>query len=188
MAAEFPKVAAKVWQSKLGASETALKKLTLQLEEQTREKSNLLELRTEREISAEEFQDANSEWKQKIFETEERIRTLTATRATRDSFVRFAELQLTDLANVWRIANPEQRERVQNLLFGDGLDNSPESGLSNRSKSSLFFALCDTNLKEVNMVREKGLEPPRISPLGPKPSASAISPLPLSCPLRTSSG
>ena len=100
MAAELPKVAAKVWQSKRGASETELNKLTSQLEAQRRQNSNLLALRTEGEISLEEFRDANSEWKEKIFETEGRIRTLTAARATRDFFVRFAELQLTDLANV----------------------------------------------------------------------------------------
>ena len=43
-------------------------------------------------------------------------------------FVRFAEMQVADLAQVWRLANSEQRERVQNLLFEGGLDYSPKTG------------------------------------------------------------
>ena len=77
------------------------------------------------EISKEEFEEANAAFRDKICKVEENIRSLASTSATANSFVRFAELQLTDLAHVWRIASPEQRERVQNLLFEGGLDYSP---------------------------------------------------------------
>jgi hypothetical protein len=50
-------------------------------------------------------------------------------KGTADSFVRFAELQLMDIANAWRIADPEQRQWVQNLLFEGGLDYSPSVGI-----------------------------------------------------------
>ncbi len=56
--------------------------------------------------------------------------------ATSESFVRFAELQLTGMAHVWRFANHDQRERVENLLFDDGLKYSPKTGFSNRAESS----------------------------------------------------
>ena len=60
---------------------------------------------------------------------EEQLRAVTSRRDSVDSFVRFAELKLVDIANGWRIAEPEQRERVQNLLFDCGLDYSPAARL-----------------------------------------------------------
>jgi hypothetical protein len=81
---------------------------------------DLLMIRTRGEISLEEFQEANEAFRDKIRDVEEKIRSVASARATAGSFVRFAELQLADFANIWRRANPEQRERVQNLLFQGG--------------------------------------------------------------------
>jgi site-specific DNA recombinase len=157
--ADFPKIAARVWESKRGNSERELKKLRSQSEEQKKLKSNLLTLRMEGEISKDEFEEANASSRDKINAIEEKLQALASTRATSDSFVRFAELQLTDMAHVWRIASPEQRTRVQNLLFGDGLDYSPESGFLNRSEASLFNALETVDLRKVSLVGPPGLEP-----------------------------
>ena len=62
-----------------------------------------------------------SELEAETYEIDEQLRALTSKQATADSYVRFAELQLVDMANVWRIAEPEQKHRVQKLLFGNGL-------------------------------------------------------------------
>ena len=48
---------------------------------------------------------------------------------------------LVDIARAWEIAGPGPRQRVQNLLFHSGLHYSPETGILNRSKSSLFTML-----------------------------------------------
>ena len=136
-----------------------MKQLTSQLEEQKKRKGNLLNLRMEGEISREEFEEANAALRDKICEIEEDIRSLASTSATASSFVRFAELQLADLAHIWRIASPEQRERVQNLLFEGGLDYSPKSGFLNHCKSSLFNALETLDLQKTIMVEAAGVEP-----------------------------
>jgi hypothetical protein len=41
--------------------------------------------------------------------------------AVRDAFSRFAKLHMTDIAGAWQLATAEQKHRVQNLLFEDGL-------------------------------------------------------------------
>jgi hypothetical protein len=150
--ADFPKVARRAWDLKRGNSERELKQLASQLEEQKRLKGKLLTLRMEVEISKEEFEEANATFRDKICEIEEKVRSFATTGATANAFVRFAELQITDMAHVWRIASPEQRDRVQNLLFEDGLYYSPKSGFLNRSKSSLFNTLDTVDLQNAVLV------------------------------------
>jgi hypothetical protein len=65
-----------------------------------------------------------------------------------------------DIANAWRIAKPEQRHRVQNLLFEGGLDYSPNLGILNRSNSSLFSVLEAMNSENGLLVGPEGFEPP----------------------------
>jgi hypothetical protein len=72
---------------------------------------------------------------------EQDLRDIESSRGTLSAFVRFAELHLLDIARAWQIAEPEQRQRVQNLLFDDGLHYSPASGILSRSNSSLFSML-----------------------------------------------
>jgi hypothetical protein len=157
--ADFPKIAARVWETKRGSCEREAKKLTSSLGEQKERKNKLFNMRMDNEISREEFEDAKAAVQQRIYETEEKLRALDSNRVTAASFARFAELQLTDMANVWTIASPEQRERVQNLLFEGGLDYSPEQGFLNRSKSSLFHVLEAVNIQETNLVDLIGIEP-----------------------------
>jgi hypothetical protein len=63
------------------------------------------------------------------------------------------------MVQVWRIANPEQRERVQNLLFDGGLGYSQKSGLFNPSKSSIFNAMESVGFEKVSLAEAAGVEP-----------------------------
>ena len=157
--AAFPKVAAKVWGDKQGNSEREMKKLNARLEEQTKLNSELRKMRMRGELSLEEFKQAKAEHEAETYDIDEQLRALSSKQTTADSFVRFAELQLVDMANVWRIAEPEQKHRVQKLLFGDGLAYSPEQGILNRSKSSLFSVLEGMKLENGELVGPPGLEP-----------------------------
>ena len=122
-------------------------------------KFELLKMRMRGELSRDEFEQANSDFTAEINVIEEQLRAVASRRDTADSFVRFVELQLMDTANAWRIAEPEQRQRVQNLLFEDGLDYSPNLGILNRSNSSLFSVLEAMNSESGLLVGPPGLEP-----------------------------
>ena len=158
--AAFPKIAARVWQEKQGDSERESQRLTMRLAEQKRLKFELLKMRMRGELSREEFEQANVDFAAEIYVIEEQQRAVASRRDTADSFVRFAELQLMDIANAWRIAGPDQKQRVQNLLFEGGLDYSPNVGILNRSNSSLFSVLEAMNSESGLLVGPEGFEPP----------------------------
>ena len=73
--------------------------------------------------------------------------------------MRFTELHLLDIAHALQIAGPESRQRVQYLLFADGLYYSPEAGIFNRSKSSLFSMLQATSDEKGLLASPTGFEP-----------------------------
>ena len=156
LAETFPKIAARVSEAKQGSSEREAKKLTTQLEEQKERKNNM---GMDGEFIREEFEDAKSAVHRRIYEIEEKLHALESSRVTASSLARFADLRLTNMATVWSIARPEQREWVPNLLFETGLDYSPEKGLLNRSKSSLFHVLEIIDIQKANLVEAAGVEP-----------------------------
>ena len=88
-----------------------------------------------------DYEENNAEFAAEIGAIEAELRLIESDAGKMDSFIRFAELRLVDMSRVWEIASPEQRQRVQNLLFRDGLDYLMRAGFLNRSKSCLFNAI-----------------------------------------------
>jgi hypothetical protein len=134
----FPKVAAKVWADSQGDWERTSKRLTARLEDQKRLKAA---------FSAE------------IAVTTEQLQASTADGATMEAFIRFAELTLVDIAGTWQMASPENRQRVQNLPFEGGLHYSTESGILNRSNTSLFSVLESIKSESDLLASPTGFEP-----------------------------
>ena len=156
---DFPKVAAKVWNSKQGDFEKQRIKLLGQLQEHRSLKSELLKSKLRGEVSQADYEESNAEYAAEIAAINGELRTIESSGAKLESFIRFAELRLTDMAEVWQLASPNQRQRVQNLLFSEGLSYSMSAGFLNRSKSCLFNALESISSESVLLASPTGFEP-----------------------------
>jgi site-specific DNA recombinase len=156
---EFPMIAAKVWTEKQGDVEKQEKKLKARLDQQRQLRRALRDAMLRGTITAEQFKEDDAEFGGEIAVTEQEIRALGSQRDTLEAFIRFAEIHLTNVAGAWEIAAPEQRQRVQNLLFQDGLLYSPEQGILNRSNSSLFSMLEATKSEKGLLASPMGFEP-----------------------------
>jgi site-specific DNA recombinase len=156
---ELPTIAAKVWATKLGDVEKETRKLNTKIEELRKLKAALLRKNLNGTVTDSEYREAKSEFDAEISTIEDELRLFEASRAKSETFVKFAELMVADIAQAWEIAGPEQQQRVQNLLFGDGLAYSKESGFLNRSKSSLFKALEGMTDQNLLLASPTGFEP-----------------------------
>ena len=134
----FPPIAYKLWAETQGDVEKRSTKINAQLVEAKRQKAALLKMRLNQELSREEFEEANNEYAQQIATLEDQIQALEFTSAKQEAFMRFVELRLMDVAGAWDKAGPESRQRVQSLLYSDGLSYDPKSGSLNTAKSTLF--------------------------------------------------
>jgi hypothetical protein len=85
--------------------------------------------------------------------------SVQASKATLEKFVQFSELMLVDIAAAWLKAGVEQSQRVQNLLFSDGVLYSEHSGFLNTSKPSLFTTLEEISTENVMLASPTGFEP-----------------------------
>jgi site-specific DNA recombinase len=155
----FPKVAAQVWAGKQGESDKQIKRLEKSLEDKKLLKRQLLEDKLRGEVTLSDYTEASRQYTTEIATIEAELREVQSSLATSDAFLRFAELQLMDIAGAWLIAGPDQRERVQNLLFQEGLVYSKTEGILNRSKSCLFSVLESTGSENGLLASPTGFEP-----------------------------
>jgi len=110
-------------------------------------------------VTSADYAEANEEFEREIAGSEKELLAITPRQETQDAFIRFAKIHLMDVAGAWQLATPEQRGRVQNLLFDGGLAYSSDHGILNHSKSCLFSSLEVINRPEVLLASPTGFEP-----------------------------
>src|SRR5579863_2064300 len=130
-----------VWQEHTGNAEKHKKQLMADLEQRKKLKSNLLRAKLNNEVLQADYEVANAEFSREIADLERQLRETEAAQADADCFIHFADPLLRDIEGAWRMATPEQRVSVRNLLFQEGLTYKPDSGISNTSNPSLYNVL-----------------------------------------------
>jgi site-specific DNA recombinase len=155
----FSKMAAKVWASAQGDAAKEARRLEARLENQKQRKRKLLDSMLEGTISNSTYKEAEEEFRVEIAATEKALRDLDDRQLTQDAFLRFVKLHMANIAGAWQAATAEQKHRVQNLLFEDGLFYSEKTGILNRSKSCLFSVVEGFGREELSLASPTGFEP-----------------------------
>jgi site-specific DNA recombinase len=139
--AQFPTIAAEVWARRRGDASAATKELTVRLEEQKKLKAELLRAKLRGEVSQADYVQANADFDDEIEGIARQLHALRSQRETLDAFVRFSKLMLTDVSAAWQRADVEQRLRVQNFLFQDGIAYHQNQKFLNTANPTLFQQL-----------------------------------------------
>ena len=119
----------------------ATKELTGRLEEQKKLKGELLRAKLRGEVSQLDYAQTNLEFDAEIENLAQQIRDLRSQRGTLDAFLRFSELMLVDISAAWERADIEQRLRVQNFLFREGVPYDQDQKFLNTPNPALFQQL-----------------------------------------------
>lgn len=139
--AQFPAIAAELWARRQGDSNASTKEFDSQLEEQKTLKAELLRARLRGEVSQGDYAQANADFDEEIERVTQQMHSLRSQRGTLDAFLRFSKLMLLYISAAWQRADAEQRVRVQNFLFRDGLAYHETQEFLNTANPTLFQQL-----------------------------------------------
>ena len=159
MLVEFPRIAAHLWDARKGNAQQCAKKARAELEKIRILKKKLLTVYLEGKVDETDYQSANTDYAKQIAALERQIREAMDYSSHSAAFVRFAELQLTDLSSLWKSADDDQRRRVQTILFRGGIFYSPKTKSLNPHNSTLFSVLESASRGEVALASPTGFEP-----------------------------
>jgi site-specific DNA recombinase len=139
--AEFPAIAAEVWAPRQGDSSIATKELTARLEEQKKLKAELLRARLRGDVSQADYAQTTVEFDEEIAVVSRQLHALRSQRGTLDVFLRFSKLMLVDISAAWERADAQQKLRVQDFLFQDGVAYDQDQKFLNTTNPTLFQQL-----------------------------------------------
>jgi site-specific DNA recombinase len=105
------------------------------------------------------FESLNEKIEKEISEIETRLRECEAAKATFDQVLAFAQSMLADIGKAWKLGDVNQKQKVQNILFPDGIIFDPENGILNPENQCLFNQLENCLSGSPLMVPGAGVEP-----------------------------
>jgi hypothetical protein len=135
---QFPAILAEVWKQRQGDSDAIAKSLARNLDDHKKLKQALLVAKLKGEIPQSDYEQANALFDNEIATLESNYAEANSHKATFEQLLTFADKVLQNLGETWNHAGIDQKQRVQKVLFPNGLQYSPELGFLNHSKSSLF--------------------------------------------------
>ena len=161
MMSEFLPILESEWKSRTADCSEIVRRLSAELAQ----KKKALYALTEKYINGDRavqrvFDDMSSQFEQDIDSLEAQIADAQQESATFQQLVEFSKSLLVDIASAWKAADIDQKQRVQNILFSNGLKYHPEKGILNSDKDCLFTTLEDFAAGKVSMARPERFELP----------------------------
>jgi hypothetical protein len=158
---EFPAILKQEWKTRTGDNTARVRKLESDLNERTETQQKLVSkyLNGDPNIVG-IFEKMNIKFEEEIASLQEQIAEAKMEAATFDELWQFSKSLLVDIATAWKRADVDQKQRVQNILFPDGMKYHPEKGILNSSKESLFNQVEDFVSGKMLMARPERFELP----------------------------
>jgi site-specific DNA recombinase len=154
---EMSRADGEAWADQQGDVEKETRRLEASLEELKRDKRKLLKLLMDEKISQTTYAESEAEYSAGIVAAERDLRSLQSRGETQSEFFKFAaDFRSVDMAAKWQQSEPEQKRRVQTLLFEGGLTYSEKTKSLNPSNSSLFSALEDMQSEKSSLASPTG--------------------------------
>ena len=104
-------------------------------------KAELLRARLRGDVSQADYAQTTVEFDEEIAGVSRPLHALRSQRGTLDAFLRFSKLMLVDISAAWVRADAEQKLRVQNFLFQDGVAYDQDQKFLNTTNPTLFQQL-----------------------------------------------
>ncbi len=104
------------------------------------------------------FDRMNGKFEEDIAALENQIVEADMEEATFEELLEFSKSMLVDIPMAWATANLDQKQRVQNVLFPNGLKYHPEEGILNSDNDCLFNQLESFLGEKMSMVRPRRFE------------------------------
>ena len=139
---EFTAILREEWNNMSGDSAAIVQRLTADLNETREKQNNLLMKYLSDDTRVLPYFDAlNRQFENHIAAVEARIMEADMMKATFAQLSEFSNLVLADIASAWEIANIDQKQRIQNVLFPSGLKYHPRDGIVNSHNNPVFDQL-----------------------------------------------
>jgi hypothetical protein len=161
MVSEFPAILKQEWAKRTGDNAATVRKLKLDLQEKRSLQEKLLTAYLNRDKAIMPvFEQMNNNLKDEIVLIESQIAEAGMQKATFEELLGFSKSLLLDIPTAWERADVDQKQRVQNILFPEGLKYHPEKGILNSENYCLFNQLEDFSAGKILMARPERFELP----------------------------
>jgi hypothetical protein len=100
----------------------------------------------------------NRKFEEEIAGLENQITEVNLEKATFEQLLAFSKAMLADISTAWAIAGVDQKQKVQNVLFPEGLKYHLQKGILNSDNDCLFSQLEAFVGGKMSMVRPRRFE------------------------------